>query len=147
VGIFSENIRDGFDFDPIELAPCPDRPGVYRNHLLKKATLPNLINADLSPGFTVAQVAEKHGWPEPMVWSLALDSMAGGGVTSDTCPAMGRRCRAFDMKDRPDTRPEIEPFTWEIPSDQGLSCPPSASPRSLLRPCRKTTSRGLPEAM
>jgi hypothetical protein len=32
------------------------------NHLLKMATLPNLINADLARGFTVAQVAEKHGW-------------------------------------------------------------------------------------
>jgi len=28
-------------------------------------------NTDLSRGFTVAQVAEKHGWTEPMVWSLA----------------------------------------------------------------------------
>ena len=49
------------------------------NHLLKMATLPNLINADLrvtfrlSRGFTVAQVAEKHGWTDPMVWSLALE--------------------------------------------------------------------------
>jgi len=33
-----------------------------RNHL-----------ADLSKGFTVSQVAEKHGWTEPMVWSLALE--------------------------------------------------------------------------
>ena len=30
VGIFSENIRDGFAFDPIEVAPCPDKPGLYR---------------------------------------------------------------------------------------------------------------------
>ncbi len=37
------------------------------------ATLPNLINTDLSRGFTVSQVAEKHGWTEPMVWSLALE--------------------------------------------------------------------------
>ena len=44
------------------------------NHLLKMATLPNLINSDLERGFTVAQVAEKHGWTEPMVWSLALES-------------------------------------------------------------------------
>ena len=28
------------------------------------------LNDDLSRGFTVAQVAEKHGWTEPMVWSL-----------------------------------------------------------------------------
>jgi hypothetical protein len=155
------------------------------NHLGDLATLPNLLNADLSRGFTVAQVAEKHGWPEPLVWSLALegktdhdrfkqlgwgfrtwdqwefndcdnrfgddwpgripaqliahilryfsqpgdlvlDPMAGGGVTPDTCLAMNRRCWAFDMEDRPDTRPEIEPFTWEISLDQGLSWPVSA---------------------
>jgi hypothetical protein len=35
--------------------------------------LANLINTDLSRGFTVAQVAEKHGWTDPMVWSLALE--------------------------------------------------------------------------
>jgi len=45
----------------------------FHNHLLKMATLPNLINTDLSRGFTVSQVAEKHGWTEPMVWSLALE--------------------------------------------------------------------------
>ena len=54
------------------------------DHLLKMATLPNSINADLTRGFTVSQVAEKHacpvgpedrtgGWTEPMVWSLALE--------------------------------------------------------------------------
>ena len=54
------------------------------NHLLKIPVLAKLINADLSRGFTVAQVAEKHacpvgpedrtgGWTEPMVWSLALE--------------------------------------------------------------------------
>jgi hypothetical protein len=37
------------------------------------AALPNSANADLSRGLTVAQVAEKHGWAEPMVWSLALE--------------------------------------------------------------------------
>ena len=35
--------------------------------------LANLINADLERGFTVAQVAEKHGWTDPMVCSLALE--------------------------------------------------------------------------
>ncbi|MEA3415561.1 MAG: hypothetical protein U9R02_05295 [Thermodesulfobacteriota bacterium] len=53
-------------------------------HLGKKAELPFSLNTDLSKGFTVPQVAEKHacpvgpedrtgGWPEPMVWSLALE--------------------------------------------------------------------------
>ena len=46
---------------------------LIHNHLLKMATLPNSINADLSRGFTVAQVAEKHNWTEPVVWSLALE--------------------------------------------------------------------------
>ena len=41
-------------------------------HLSKMAELPNPPNADLSKGFTVFQVAEKHGRTEPMVWSLAL---------------------------------------------------------------------------
>jgi predicted transcriptional regulator len=31
-----------------------------RDHLAKMAELPNLPNADLSRGFTVSQVAEKH---------------------------------------------------------------------------------------
>ena len=44
-----------------------------RNHLADLATLPNRPNSDLSKGFTVSQVAEKHGWAEPMVWSLALE--------------------------------------------------------------------------
>jgi hypothetical protein len=29
VGIFAENIRDGFTFDPIEVAPCSDKPDIY----------------------------------------------------------------------------------------------------------------------
>jgi len=129
------------------------------NHLGKMAALPNFLNGDLSLGFTVESVAEKHGWTDPMVWSLALegkndhdrfkelgwgfctwdnlkvtrkwewndcdkrfgddwpgripaqmiahilrcfskpddlilDPMAGGGVTPDTCLALGRRCWA-----------------------------------------------------
>jgi len=142
--------------------------------------LANLLNADLSRGFTVPQVAEKHGWTEPMVWSLALenkedlerfkelgwglrtwdqwewndcdkrfgddwpgripaqliahilfyfskqndlilDPMAGGGVTPDTCLALNRRCWAFEMIDRPETRPEIEPHTWPLPAAQQLT--------------------------
>jgi len=40
--------------------------------------------------------------------------MAGGGVTPDTCIALNRRCWAFDMIDRPDTRPEIESYYWDL---------------------------------
>jgi hypothetical protein len=45
---------------------------------------------------------------------------------------MHLRCWAFDMEDRPDTRPEIEPFTWEISSDQGQSWPVSAKEKPDL---------------
>jgi len=42
-------------------------------HLQKMPELAKLVNTDLSKGFTVVQVAEKHGWTEPMVWSLSLE--------------------------------------------------------------------------
>jgi len=45
---------------------------------------------------------------------LVFDPMAGGGVTPDTCLALGRRCWSLDMVDRPDTRPEIEPCFWDF---------------------------------
>ena len=161
------------------------------NHLEKMATLPKLLNADLSQGFTVSQVAQKHGWTESMVWSLALegkddcnrfkelgwglrtwdqwefnacdkrfgdewpgripaqliahilfyfskqndlilDPMAGGGVTPDTCLALGRKCWAFDMEDRQDTRPEIETHTWALSSGKGLSWPVSSKGKADL---------------
>ena len=144
-----------------------------RNHLAKMPELANQPKANLSRGFTVPQVAEKHGWTEPLVWSIALegksdldrfkalnwglrtwdlwnwndcdkrfgdnwpgripaqmiahilyyfsdqndlvfDPMAGGGVVADTCLAFNRKCWSFDMDDRPDTRPEIEPCFWDI---------------------------------
>ena len=43
---------------------------------------------------------------------LVFDPMAGGGVVPDTCLAFNRRCWSFDLVDRPETRPEIEPFQW-----------------------------------
>lgn len=143
------------------------------DHSAKMPELAIPLNSDLSKGFTVPQVAQKHDWPEPMVWSQALkgkddltrfkalnwgirtwdlwnfndcdkrfgdiwpgripaqlvahilyffskqddlifDPMAGGGVCADTCLAMDRRCWSLDMDDRPDTRPEIEPYHWNL---------------------------------
>jgi hypothetical protein len=142
------------------------------DHLAKLATLPNPLNADLKKGFTVSQTAEKHGWPESLLWSVRLegkddidrfkelqwgirtwdnwyftdcdkrfgdewpgripaqliahilyffskendlvfDPMAGGGVVADTCLAFNRKCWSFDMVDRIDERPEIEPHFWD----------------------------------
>ncbi len=156
------------------IALCLDVPQqTISNHLPKMAVLPNSVNTELKQGFTVPQVAEKHAWAEPLVWSIALegkddiqrfkslnwglltwdvwncnscdkrfgddwpgripaqlighilyyfsnqgdlvfDPMAGGGVVADTCLAFNRKCWSFDMDDRPDTRPEIEPHFWEL---------------------------------
>jgi hypothetical protein len=131
------------------------------------------IRDSLDKGLSVSEVAKKHGCPEPLVWSIALegksdldrfkalnwglrawdlwnwndcdkrfgddwpgripaqmiahilyyfsdqndlvfDPMAGGGVVADTCLAFNRKCWSFDMDDRTDTRPEIEPYFWDI---------------------------------
>ena len=42
------------------------------NHLAKKEIFPKWLNSDLEKGFTVSQVAEKHGIPENLIWSLKL---------------------------------------------------------------------------
>ena len=39
--------------------------------------LANPLNSDLKKGFTVSQVAEKHGWPESLVWALKLKGKSG----------------------------------------------------------------------
>ena len=41
----------------------PNQASIH-DHLLKMPALANLINSDLSRGFTVAQVAEKHNWTD-----------------------------------------------------------------------------------
>ena len=162
-----------------------------RDYLAEMPGLAIPPNTDLSRGFTVPQVAEKHGWAEPMVWSLALgdnddlarfkelgwglrtwdlwswgdcdkrfgddwpgripaqliahilyfftkqndlvlDPMAGGGVTADTCLALGRRCWSLDMENRPDTRPEIEPYYWDIKNKEWKSIIPSSKDKPDL---------------
>jgi len=52
-------------------------------YLLKMPQLAKSVNADLLKGFTVPQVAQKHGWPEPLVWSQALVNK-GHRDTGDT---------------------------------------------------------------
>ena len=55
-------------------------PGTaLESHLPKMAELPFSANADLSRGFTVSQVAQKHGWTEPMGWPARLGKMILGG--------------------------------------------------------------------
>ena len=46
--------------------------------------------------------------------------MGGGGVTPDVCLAFNRRCWTLDMMDRPDSRPEIEPYYWDVKGNKNL---------------------------
>ncbi len=46
---------------------------IYNRISAKMPMWANLSISDLKKGFTVSQVAEKHGWPESLVWSVALD--------------------------------------------------------------------------
>jgi len=43
------------------------------DHLAEMPALAFPLNSDLSKGFTIPKIAQKHGWPEPMVWSQALN--------------------------------------------------------------------------
>jgi biotin operon repressor len=62
-------------------------------HLEKMPALAIVLNTDLSKGFTVSQVAEKHGWAEPLVWSIALD----GKSDLDRFKALSWGLRAWDL--------------------------------------------------
>ncbi|MBW2167229.1 MAG: ParB N-terminal domain-containing protein [Deltaproteobacteria bacterium] len=71
---------------------------VIRDHLAKMPVLANPPNSDLSRGFTVSHVAEKHNWIEPMVWSLALEDKKDlAGFSEQTS---GRRIRQRGNPDR-----------------------------------------------
>ena len=85
--IFCQAVRAGFDpllyaaKQVIGLGNPQDRIAkrlstqqrTLSDHLGEMPSLAFPPNTDLSRGFTVAQVAQKHGWTEPMVWSLALE--------------------------------------------------------------------------
>jgi len=62
-------------------------------HLQKMPELAKLVNTELSKGFTVSQVAEKHGWAEPPVWSIALE----GKSDLDRFKALNWGLRTWDL--------------------------------------------------
>jgi len=43
VGMFAENIRDCFSFDPVEVEALPDMPGVYRLGLPQERITKRLV--------------------------------------------------------------------------------------------------------
>ena len=66
--------------------------------------LANPINTDLSKGFTVVQVAEKHGWTEPMVWSLALE----GKEDFERFKELGWGLRTWDLRNCIEVKTKLE---------------------------------------
>jgi hypothetical protein len=67
-------------------------------YLSKMPTLAKWINSDLEKGFTVPQVAEKHGWPEPLVWSLKLDGKNDMDKCHELQWGIKDRLKAFRLK-------------------------------------------------
>ncbi len=63
LGIPQERISKQFDMTQQAIS----------SYLQKMPMMAKLVNSDLQKGFTVTQVAEKHVWPEPLVWSLKLE--------------------------------------------------------------------------
>jgi len=64
------------------------------------------------PGRIPAQLVAHSLFYFTQEGDLVFDPMAGGGVVADTCLAFNRKCWSFDLVDRPETRPEIEPHQW-----------------------------------
>ena len=73
------------------------RLGVTREsickHLVKMPALANLPNSDLSSGLTIPQVAAKHGWTEPMLWSWVLEGKSDQARFKD----LGWGLRTWDL--------------------------------------------------
>ncbi len=75
-------------------------------HLPKMPMLAKWVNTELQRGFSVPQVVEKHGWSEPLVWSLALE----GKDDLDRFKALNWGLRTWDLWNWNDCLPrEIYP--------------------------------------
>jgi len=86
VGIFAENIIDGFKFEPIEVAPLPDRPGRYR--LLDGA---HRWSAYKSTGVTEAETVIKNlNGTDPLLYA-AKKAIGPRQLTEDEARGTARR--------------------------------------------------------
>ena len=86
VGIFAENIRDGFKFEPIEVEPCPDMPGKYR--LLDGV---HRWNAYKSTGLTEAEAVIKNlDGTDPLLYA-AKKAIGPMQLTEDEARDTARR--------------------------------------------------------
>jgi hypothetical protein len=111
VGMFAENIRDGIAFDPIEVEPCPDKPGFYdlldgahRWSAYKSTGVEevNVIIKDLDGKDPLLYAAEKAIGPKQLTEEEAKDTArrAYAGNTrlssADIGKAIGRARRTVD---------------------------------------------------
>ena len=106
VSIFAQNLRDNFKLDQkiwrmnrlgipqeriaMRLGETRD---IIRNHLGKMLILTKSPNTDLSQGLTIPQVAARHGWTEPMLWSWVLEGKSDQSRFKD----LGWGLRTWDL--------------------------------------------------
>ena len=67
---------------------------------------------DSWPGQIPAQLVAHTLYCFTQEGDLVFDPVAGGVVVPDACLEFNRKCWSFDLVDRPETRPEIEPHQW-----------------------------------
>ena len=86
IGIFAENIRDGFKFDPIEIEPAPGKPGMYR--LLDGA---HRWNAYKTTGITETEAVIKNlDGTDPLLYA-AQKAIGPRQLTEDEARDTARR--------------------------------------------------------
>ncbi len=83
-----------------------------RRRLYEPEASPERLAMAGRPGQIPAQLVAHALFYFTQEGDLIFDPMAGGGVVPDTCLAFNRKCWSFDLIDRPETRPEIEPHQW-----------------------------------
>ena len=112
IGIFAENIRDGFKFEPIEVEPAPDRPskyrlldGVHRWNAYKTVGVmePEAIIKDLKGTDPLLYAAKKAIGPKQLTEDEARDTARRvynknpALTSSDIGKAIGRARRTVDL--------------------------------------------------
>ena len=140
VGIFAENIRDGFTFDPIEVEPAPDKPGRYRilggahrwsAYKATGVTEPEVIIKDLDGFDPILYAAQKAIGPRQLTEDEARDTARRAynknpALTSaDIGKAIGRARRTVDSY--------IADLRAAIQLDMDLTINASASRRTGLQ--------------
>ena len=121
-------VRCRYEADPIANWDCNWCIGHFRNRFDFYAQTTSYLRAngvhrlDMLDNSMTAQITDiamgdiyldKAIYPRLDIDHRRVGRVAGGAVVADTCLALNRRCWSFDIADRLEERPEIEPHFWD----------------------------------